>query len=84
MTEKTDTERGHQVCGDSIDRPARGTGCIILHPIVRRFAGHAESLSLLRCHEASASAGFIASSVKIQVLPISMVLLPVLIGSFLF
>ena len=46
------------------------------------FAGHAESLSLLRCHEASASAGFIASSIKIQVLPISMVLLPALIGRF--
>ena len=38
MTEKTDTERGHQVCGDSINRPAWGTGCIILHPIVRRTA----------------------------------------------
>ena len=46
------------------------------------FAGHAESLSLLRCHEASVSAGFIASSIKIQVLPISMVLLPALIGRF--
>ena len=46
--------------------------CSSTHPIkecnawlcmtgVSRFAGHAESLSLLRCHEASASAGFIAS-----------------------
>ena len=31
-----------------------------------RFAGHAESLSLLRCHEASASAGFIASHEILQ------------------
>ena len=34
-----------------------------------RFARHAESLSLLRCHEASASAGFIASH---EILPTCM------------
>ena len=51
-----------------LHREFPGIKTILSH---RDLPGMQKSLSLLRCHEASASAGFIASSIKIQVLPIS-------------
>gem|GEM_PF-5984513 len=51
-----------------LHREFPGIKTILSH---RDLPGMQKSLSLLRCHEASASANFIASSIKIQVLPIS-------------